>query len=620
MDEATGQPAPLSPSNTPDIALQAVKSAFSPIRNSTKCQNCGRSGFINVQKNGGTLAFRCTFTSTSGRTCRGILPKEALISQHSKQEKSQIEMLKEAIRIASKAVKEAAASRPAGGGRGLMSSSPAPSQPSAAPWTGNATLTSRNPPVGAGDRRLSRDPAEVKEIQELEAAPVSRREMAEVIRNLTENLEKTLSNTLSSFAKRCDNRFAKIEKLLCDKQESSKIQEVDLGDGSERMMELLEKQQAYIESLEAKINQMGAEQARPSYAAMAAQGRTKERGRNDRNTISISSNPTKTRTIVPLTEEQARTMAQKARVSVAGSYVPFAKIFVKNYKSGPLGATRRTLRRIGITTSPMGLSFLGRSPILEITVHEDKKEAVIDRLRALEFDVQTDVMPEDVSLLSGARFNGQTDEEKQKEAARLYVHRVKKTLAREVRPSMRGYLVKELYRLNDRPEPRSAVQPAREQPAAGQWRIPAHQRKRAKKAAKRRASRAKPAEAVIIEQAAVVEQAGIVEHNKNAMLLEQVAMCKDLVGGPQENDVGESDIEGIEDCEWTPISELPIGKPGSGTTRSTPAETEDVELLDASWSVHDSRGNPDVASKRICRPESRSSPTKKNDGASPCRQ
>ena len=137
----------------------------------------------------------------------------------------------------------------------------------------------------------------------------------------------------------------------------------------------------------------------------------------------------------------------------------FARVYVKDIIPRGLGDLRRMLAQVGIRPRPMELSFLGRSRTLEITVHAGAVEQLVQALTSLGFPTKTGISPEDPSLLTGKRWADSSPEERAAEARRCYTERLKRLLPKQVRPSVAGFLAKELQRMGanvTRPTPRPA--------------------------------------------------------------------------------------------------------------------------------------------------------------------
>jgi hypothetical protein len=522
-----------------------LKQALAPVNNMVFCSSCRKSGTISAQSNGGTIAFRCI----SNSKCRANLSMKDLLIQLKKIDQEVVDNIQKAYKIANQSAKEAAATRSVAGQESLKESRLTPTQ----------------------------------EAAHLEDAPITRRELAEILRNFQENIQLCMSQSFGQQVEMNEVRSRELEERLFQMNPASPLEMI------------VAQQKAQIERMEATIANMMASCVPRSYAnaagapAIPSRCASEAQMQNQHNTrpnlakVQVPTKPT-------LTEEQAQAMAAKARVAAPGQYVPYVKVFVQNFKSGPLGETRRTLRRLGVTASPIGLNFLGRSPTLEITLHQDKKDTTVNRLRALNFQVLDDVQPEDISLLNGRRFTNQTEEEKKVEAAKIYIRRVKKSLTREVRPSMRGFMVKELYRLNASPDPRPAQSVTRQD--QGQWHQPAHLRRKARRQAKKAAKQApghltSPSETG--EQARDANQVTVPAQESDDEMADRIQQCKDLVIG--DNEDKEADTEA--------------------------AAAEDVELLDASWANHENpkSQSPDVGAKRIRLADSRLNPVKITDCA-----
>ena len=161
--------------------------------------------------------------------------------------------------------------------------------------------------------------------------------------------------------------------------------------------------------------------------------------------------PTKPLPALPegdLTEAQAASLAASLRVPARKQpYIPFCRMYVHGFVAGPLGAIRKRLAKLGVSPKPLELSFLGRSNTLELTLHSDKAPAVEARLTQLGFKLTTGVAPEDSSFLTGQQWKSVAPGDRAAEGRRVYAARLRREVEQQVRPSVRGFLLKELQRV-----------------------------------------------------------------------------------------------------------------------------------------------------------------------------
>jgi hypothetical protein len=167
--------------------------------------------------------------------------------------------------------------------------------------------------------------------------------------------------------------------------------------------------------------------------------------------------PPTSRPPTPLTATEATRLAASMRLQRRSEDQQYVHIYVDNVRPRGLGQTRAMLSRLGIRPRPMELSFLGRSPILEITLHAAALESTAAKLTELGFSIRTGLKPEDESLMTGDRWKDATMGDKAAEARRCYITRIHKLMGHQVRPSMTGFLTKELHRLGASPPKRPAT-------------------------------------------------------------------------------------------------------------------------------------------------------------------
>jgi hypothetical protein len=208
-----------------------------------------------------------------------------------------------------------------------------------------------------------------------------------------------------------------------------------------------------IDELESEIAK-NASNIVPSYAAVTQQGSPSP------TTYQAPAPIRMTKPVIPslvLSGEEALGLASRLRTVPRGAFKRYVRTFVTDIRPCPLGQLRRQLNRLGICPRPMELCFLGRAPILEITTYEEDQPELVSKLTELKFSVRTGISPEDPSLLTGARWEEASPEERESAARSQYIGRLKRTAHRQVRPSMTGFLTKEIYRLGEKPEIRQTT-------------------------------------------------------------------------------------------------------------------------------------------------------------------
>lgn len=179
--------------------------------------------------------------------------------------------------------------------------------------------------------------------------------------------------------------------------------------------------------------------------ALANSGMAATSGRTSRSHAPADSGMTATRRA--LSPEAAKLLAATLRAGPISAERRFARVYVYEVIPRGLGDLRRTLTLLGIHARPMELAFLGRSKILEITVHTGAVARMIQALGSMGFATKTGLNPEDPSLLTGHRWATASHAERAAEARRVYIARLQRMIPRQVRPSVAGFLKRELHRV-----------------------------------------------------------------------------------------------------------------------------------------------------------------------------